>query len=276
MQGFTVAKQEEVFKSLVSDLNTHFSLRAKQEESEDESIKAQQSAYSEGLYLGLLEGDTTAADVTLALNNKFINQGQAEKLVSIISNRGRGVDDFTLISEINQDITNGADKEQIISSITANTGTRLTEQTATELLDAQRAYEDKESPLQTNTAKRARDFIKKSIRVTGPLGSLDTEAERRLARAEREFANDVMAGKDPFTVADRLVDKDAFNRAPEPQFGTKSDLQAAMEKTDQAFADGILSDEDYNYQYRLIESLVRQQDTMNSFEQAMKEATNGR
>lgn len=272
--GMTVQQQEDTFKLLVSDLNTHLSLRAKQEDADDKASEQAKKQMSERLYLGILTNETDQGDVTMALSTGTINQSQAENLVNILNNRGRGADDYTLIRQINEDIDSGAPLDQVLNDIMQNTGTRLTESTAGELSASARAYHEDESPLQTNNAKRAKEFITRSMRVTGPFGSLDVEAERRLARAHRDFASAVLRGEDPFKAADRLVERDTYTRARNPRYGTKDDLEGAMERTRSAFGAGEIDDETFNFEVRLIENLIRQRDTLKSFDEALKQHAN--
>ena len=271
LEGFTVGEQEKVFKMLVSDLNTHFALRNKQEDSAAGATKEMQDRTNERLYSGILTGDVDAGDVMAALSHRTITQSQAEGLNNLLHTRGRGVDSYPLINSITSDIEAGVPYEEVVRGIQMNTGVNLTEETASRLMNEARAYQEKESPLHSNKAKRAKDFITRSIQVMGPMGALDTEAERRLAQAHRDFSDAVLAGEDPFKAADRLVDRDAYLRAPSPRFGQKDNLDAAEDALNQQFESGAIDDTTYNYEYGLIERLREMQSNLSAFEEERKQ-----
>lgn len=275
LKGFTVAEQEDIYSTLVSDLNQTLALRNKEEDAENEFVIKTQDTKSEALYLGIVTGVSTASDVTAALASKEINQQQASTLINLVNNTGTGMDDWTLINSIEEDIRNGASIDAIRQTISTNTGSRLTSETGRALLAKVNEFQDVESPLKTNTAQRAEDFIISSMRVTGPLGSLDSKAERRLAIAKREYATRVLSGEDPFVVADGLVDTDQFARAPRPQFGTKDDLDGALTGLNAAMGAGTIDDDTYNREWNKIETLKQLKANIAAFNAAKKEHLNG-
>jgi len=274
LPGFTVNEQENIYKSLVSDLNQVVSLKNKQEDNDKEFIEKSQANASEGLYLDVIGGDIGAGEVIQALESKEISLPQAEKLIAVINNRGAGVDDYTLINNIQDMIRDGVEIGEIKQTILFNTGQRLTEQTANDLLSDANESQDSESILKTSESRRAEDFIVSSMRVTGPFGALDSGAERRLAVAKREFADRVLAGEDPFLVADGLIDVDSFARSPRPMFGDKDNLDTSLAKLNQAMKAGTVDDQTYNREFELIQKLEQQKANIEAFKAAKKEHLN--
>lgn len=275
-QGFTIEEQDQIYTTMVSELNGALNMKAKIETDQQESLKARQEKNSSDLYLGVIGGNVSPSEISASLARGDITQAQATPLMNILNTRGAGIDDFSLINDITESIRNGVSEEEIRQEITTNTGIRLTAERAYNLTKLLNDSMDRESPLQTSEAKRAESFIVQSMRVTGPFGALDSEAERRLANAKREYADGVLAGGDPWEIADSLVDKDAFNRAPEPMFGTKEDLTGALEELNTQFDAGNIAEEDYNYQYYQLQSLIEMKATLESYEKARREATSGR
>ena len=275
LQGFTVAEQETIYTTLVSDLNSVVALRNKEEDGDKTFVDNSQKEKSASLYLEILGGSGSAGDVTSALANKEINETQASKLINIVQTRGQGVDDWTLTNLIDEDIRSNKTLDEVTDTITANTGSRLTSATASSLLDKLNASRDEESPLKTNVARRAEDFITSSMRVTGPLGSLDSEAEKRLAAARRIFADRVLEGESTFVVADGLVDTDQLTRAPRPLFGSKDDLDQSLNMLDDAMKAGTIDDESYNREWNNIERLKQLKANIEAFNKAKKEHFSG-
>jgi len=275
LKGFTTSEQEDIYKTLVADLNSVVALRNKEEDGDQEFVDNAQEQKSSELYLGVLGGAASAGDVTSALGNKEINQTQATKLLNLVQTRGQGIDDWTLINLINEEIRADKPLDEITDIITTNTGSRLTSATASSLLDKVVASKDEESPLKKNDVRRAEDFITSSMRVTGPLGSLDSEAEKRLADARRLFADRVLAGEDPFEVADGLVDTDQLTRAPRPLFGNKEDLDTSLNLLNDALQAGSIDDETYNREWNNIERLKQLKENIEAFNKAKKEHFSG-
>lgn len=270
-KGFTIEEHDEVITAMTSEVNEALSLNNKLEDEERELSKSAQQSEFVSLYTGIAQGTNNVQDVLRKLNDGKISPEQATKLTNILNTRGKGIDDWSLVTRIQDAIENGEDARD---TIIANSGTNLTEATAASLLAKNDQEEDTESPLQTNLAKRGRAFIKQSMRVTGPFGALDQEAERRMAQAVRDYDDRVLAGEDPWVVADQLVGKDDLERAPNPMFGTKDNLENALQLLNDASLTNQIDDDTYNFQFGLIERLKALQDNINSFDKARKESVN--
>lgn len=274
--GFTVDEQDAIYETMVSELSDVLSLRNKAETDEAESVTAVQDATSADMFVGVIEGEITPSDITLAIANKDITQSQGSTLLNVLQTRGSGIDNYPLINLITEDIRNSEDPQRIRQTIEANAGNSLTAETSLELTSLLNQSLDSESVLNTSRTRRAESFIVQSMRVTGPFGALDSEAEKRLADAKRDFSEAVLSGEDPWVVADTLVDKDAFTRAPNPMFGSKEDLQGALNSLDAAFDAGSISDTDYDFQYNQLQDLIEMKTNLDNFENARKGATGGR
>lgn len=276
LRGFSVDEQQALYLTMVSELNQTLNLKNKLETDEEVSINTAQELNSSNLYIGVLDGSVVSGDITLALVNKEVTQQQASTLINILNSRGAGVDDFNLINQITESIRNNENPNVIRQAINDNTGDRLTGASSNELTSLLNTSLDVESPLKANRVRRAESFIVQSMRVTGPFGALDIEAEQRLAIAKREFSNAVLAGEDPWIVADTLVDKDAFIRAPNPMFGSKEDLKGSLDALNSAFDAGTIAEDDYNFQFNQLQKLIELKTTLDNFESERKDALSGR
>jgi len=270
-KGFTIEEHDEIITAMTSEINESLSLHNKLEDTEQELVKQGQKSKSIELFSGVISGTSTVQDVMSALNNRQISQEQATKLTNTLNTRGKGVDDWSLVTRIQDSIRGGQDMR---GDIMANAGTNLTEATAASLLAANDKEDDDESILKTSSVKRAEGFITQSMKVTGPFGALDQESEKRLANSRREFSERVLAGEDEWTVADELVGKDEFDRASNPMFGNKQDLNQALELLNTAILSNQIDDDTYNFEFQKVERLIQLRDNIQAFDKSRKDAVN--
>ena len=270
LKGFDVAEQDALVATLKSDLNQFISLQNIEEKQQQDDLESRQDNEFDSLYAGVVTGLVDASDVTNALIQKKISGDQATKLVNIFQTRGQGINDWSLVSEINTLTANSpsAAREAILS----NTGTRLTEEMASKLLTNLRQSVTDDSPLKTNRASRFKRFLEGSVKVVGPMGAVDFESQKRLAELTVVYDERVLAGEDPAIVARELVDVDSFLKAPNPKFGSKDDLSGALDRLKENFDTGLIDAATYDREFYLIEDLMRQKSNIESFDKALKEA----
>ena len=277
-KGITVDEHQSLISGMIAELNEAINLGNKAEKTTDDQLKSFQKSNYSDLTIGIAEGTTDLRTLTNFLKNKKITPEQYDRLVGTLNSRGRGVDDYALINQINDDIYNlgTGDTEltadDISISITGNMGAGLTDKTASDLMKQLRLMEDKEFVLNQPVVKRARDFITPSIRIVGIMGAFDTEAEQRRATALRVFDERVLAGEDPWAVADDLVGKDRLEREPQPMYGSKDDLEQAINKLQDAVTAGAIDKATYNYESKLINKLQQLKQNIATFEEAKKNA----
>jgi len=270
-KGFTISEHDEIIKSMTSEVNESLSLHNKMEDAEKKLVSKGQNEKSVELFTGILNGTRTVNDVISALNNGKITQEQASTLTTTLNSRGRGIDDWSLVTRIQDSIRDGEDMRK---TIMANSGSNLSESTAASLMKENDQSEDDESLLKTSYVKRAEGFITQSMKVTGPFGALDQESEKRLALARRNFSERVLAGEDAWKVADELVGKDDFVRASNPMFGNKQNLEQALEMLNNAISTNQIDDDTYNFEFNKIEKLIQLRDTIQAFDKSRKDAEN--
>lgn len=277
--GRSVEEHENLLKGLTAEVTESLNIRNKIESLEDEEIKVEQINNFTTRFKGIVEPgsglSTSVADITRDLANGNLTETQATQLTNTLNNRGQGVDNFSLINTINSLIRSNEDPDTIKNAIINNAGTQLTEKTALTLMSNVDEMVSGESVLFTNKAKRAKDFIRKKFGLTGPLAQLDFDKSKRLADAERRFDERVLDDEDPFTVADQLIGKEEFNIAPDPRFGTKDDLPAALDNLNQQFDAENIDDDTYNFEVEKINRLKELKENIKLFDQAKKEAENG-
>lgn len=270
LSGFTVKEKDDLIGIMRADLSQHLTLENLQEKQQDDNLKIRQSAAFDDLYAGVLSGDVSSPDVQSAFRQKSISSGQAEKLISIFRTRGQGVDDWSLIREIQEDTIKNPELTR--QTILNNTGSRLTEQTANELYAKTFEIEKTDSLLTHPDSKRFKVFLKNSVKVIGEMGAVDFDSQKRLAQLEVVYDQRILEGEDPAVVARDLVDVNSFLTAPNPLYGTKDDLDSSMQQLNDAFDAGAISDEEYNREYNRVTDLMRDKQNIESFNKALNEA----
>ena len=178
LSGFTVKEKDDLIGIMRADLSQHLTLENLQEKQQDDNLKIRQSAAFDDLYAGVLSGDVSSPDVQSAFRQKSISSGQAEKLISIFRTRGQGVDDWSLIREIQEESIKNPELTR--QTILNNTGSRLTEQTANELYAKTFEIEKPDSLLTNPDSKRFKVFLKNSVKVIGEMGGLISIARNAL------------------------------------------------------------------------------------------------
>lgn len=270
LAGFTVQEKDSLIDVMRADLNQHIQLENLAEAQQDDNLKLMQGAKFDDLYAGVLSGETTASDVQSAFRQKGINAEQTSKLINIFRTRGQGVDDWSLIRDIQEQAI--TDPEGVREAIMNNTGSRLTENTANELYAKTFEIEKTGSLLTMPDTKRFKTFLKNSVKVVGPMGAIDFDSQKRLAQLEVVYDERVLAGESPAIVARDLVDVNSFLSAPNPIYGTKETLNDSLNQLNNAFDNGAISDIDYNREYQNIQDLMEQKTNIDGFNKALKEA----
>lgn len=270
LRGFDIKDQDKLVQTLKADLSQFLQLQNLQEKEEEDSLKELQDAAFTEIYSGGLSGTADASDVQTALLNKRITNEQATRLVNMFQTRGQGIDDFSLIREI-QRVTE-TNPEAAKRMIQDNTGKRLTEKTANDLFNTVFAADEEGSPLKTSDARRFKTFISKSVQEVGIGGQFDFDQQRRLARLLVVYDERVLDGESPAVVAKDLMDVNAFILADDPKFGAKEDLDDSLLKLQDAMRAGVIDKNTFNEQFRLIEELKANKNNIDAFNKAFAEA----
>ena len=97
-KGFTVEQQGTLVDTMKQELNQRIQLDKIQESQEEESLKVRQESNATGLLLGLIGGEITSSQISVAAAQRNIDYDQLKTLTSIANTRGQGVDDYGIIS----------------------------------------------------------------------------------------------------------------------------------------------------------------------------------
>jgi len=282
LKGLTLEQNDQLVKTLNSDISQFITNQNRQETADEVGLKVRQESNYTQLLVNMAEGELNQSMLNMAAKNGDISGTQFDKLTTKLSTQGVGVTDISTYLAIQNSIEGG---ENMTDAIVNNMGANLTTADGGELLRMQNEYMDSESALNTNNAKRARSYMKESMKVTGILGNLTDDAAKKTAAAVREFDERVLAGEEPFAVADDLYDKDTLikleGNAGNQGFDT-SNVSSAIEKlrTDtvnqvneaagnQAEIDNIKSK--YNRQLDLLQQIQSLQISQKGFDQSIKE-----
>jgi len=203
-------------------LNEYISLTNIQEKQAEDALKARQGENFTSLYVGIIGGETDVGDITRTAMAGNLTQSQLTTLTNVMNTRGQGIDDFELIYDVQTQMYQNPEAARNL--IIANTGTRLTASRAQSLLSTL----GEEPILNTPKATRYRKYVSTNVGIVDPITGRFTGAgtKERAADLMLAFDEKVLAGEDPSSVAEQLLD---INDIP-PQFTSEGDINKALEK----------------------------------------------
>jgi len=270
MVGMTTEEQKSIFDSSLSNINTMLSLENKLDSEMDIATSDAQEAKTQSLYLQVLDNQTDANDIKMAISTNQISLDQGEKLINIVNNRGTGVDDYDLIIDIENMISDGKPQSAIANVIMANSGTRLTQSTARDLIDHSVESNQSSSVLNTEKYKTFKGYLNDMLAVKSQFGFADTESSKRIALAERELRQRVLEGEDVELVVDELIPRSEIKKLDNSirsSFGAYNveDKKQFREVLNERLRLGTIQDSDYDYQIGRLDRLEEMQQAFDSF-----------
>ena len=265
VSDFTLEQQEALADVLRADLNEYISLTNIQEAQAEKDLKARQTENFTSLYVGIINGETDVGDITRTAMAGNLTQSQQTTLINVMNNRGKGIDDFNLVYEIETLMFDNP--EEARAQIMRNTGTLLTESTAASLLSRL----DEAPILNTPRAKTFRTYVSTSVGIVDPITGRFTGAGTKERAAELMLAFDlrVMDGEDPAVVAQELI---SINNIP-PQYTSESDINKALEKLEEQV--GTMDPSEYNEQEQQLQQYLIQIRNYQNMMNDIKRGNNG-
>ena len=238
-KGFTVEQQGTLVDTMKQELNQRIQLDKIQESQEEESLKVRQESNATGLLLGLIGGEITSSQISVAAAQRNIDYDQLKTLTSIANTRGQGVDDYGIIREVQKLMVNDPAAAQRL--IELNVNKNITGSTGQQLLQSAIDAQSQESVLNTNKAKRARTYVQRSISTTGVFGSIDPENQFKLANLQLTLDQRILAGEDPLEVALEIIDFSGITSK------SLSELEADIVAIEARMREELAKNLDYDY-----------------------------
>ena len=214
---WTLEEKEATVDILTNDLKEIRQLENIKESELAANLKTRQADNASNLYIGITSGLVDSAQVTLAASLGKISFTQLTTLGAIITNRGKGVDDYELINQIRQ--AQYTNPELALQLISDNTGTRLTGKTGSELFNSALGFQARGGELESAEAKRFSNHITDMVVVKGVFGRLDFESQANESKLQILYAERVLAGESPAVVARDLINSyKGISNIPQPQY----------------------------------------------------------
>ena len=277
--GMTVEEWDEFTDALYQDTNRTLQIKQAQEAEEDNSQEKRQKINSQNLYNRLIDPEDRIGmnEILAASKRGDISQSQADKLIAVYESRGSGVDDPVVVNAISQMIAENADPMFVQNMIMDQTGLGLTEATASELQLSMSESRIKGGPLTSESFKSARMFLQNATEVTGELGSIDPGSSKRWALMEREMRERVLAGEDPWAVADELIPKGELMKLNKNMEYGKNldgsvDIARAKQELDQAYQAGMTKN-NYNFYIGELNKIQQLQQSINAINEGRRNVT---
>jgi hypothetical protein len=271
--GYSLEEKDNLTNSLIASLNQALTMNNKIDAIGDTEADNNQDALSQSLYGGILTGTTTQKQITTAVLRGDINEAQATRLTNTINRQGVGVDDWNLIAHVRQGIQDGENVANLRQTIENSTGSTLTNATASQLVEELNTSLEEGSLANTSQYRQASKYLKSMLgKISGPLGSLDEESDRRVAIANRALFDRAMAGESPLVVVDQMVAEYQATDNVVLKYGFTDEPQAALVLLKEQFTAGNVDDDTFNSEHRKIENLIRMESAFTSYEAYKKAA----
>ena len=265
---WTVEEKEATVDILTNDLKEIRQLENIKESELAANLKARQADNASNLYIGITSGLVDSGQVTLAASLGKISFTQLTTLGAIITNRGKGVDDYELINQIRQ--TQYTNPELALQLISDNTGTRLTGKTGSELFNSALGFQARGGELESAEAKRFSNHITDMVLITGPMGGLDFESQANESKLQILYAERVLAGESPAVVARDLINSyKGISNIPQPQYAGDTYENSTKQGSDlyNALKNGSIDDDTYNENVKRLEAYFTAKQNEKTFQE---------
>lgn len=202
-QTFTVDEQDQLATSLTKDIRDFMGLQDSQYDIQKKNQTLRHDDNFGMALTNLMNGEYDAGSLQVLFESNGISSSQYATLLNTYNTRGQGVDNFSVIANVQSLID--SDPQQAMALIASNAGTNLTTDTAISLNRAAMDSKTEGGILTDATTKRYQDLVFATYTVTGPMGSIDQDKSQRRATAKLVFQQRVLNGEEPATVAKDLV-----------------------------------------------------------------------
>lgn len=265
---WTLEQKESAVDILINDLKEIRTLENIKQSELAEALKTRQADNASNLYIGITSGLVDSAEITLAASLKKISFSQLTTLGAIITNRGKGVDDYELINQIRQAQYTNA--ELALQLIADNTGTRLTGKTGSELYNIALGFKARGEELESAEAKRFSKHITDMVVVKGVFGNLDFESQANESKLQILYAERVLAGESPPVVARDLINSyKGISNIPQPQYAGDTYENSTKQGSDlyNALKNGTIDDDTYNENVKKLEAYFTAKQNEKTFQE---------
>ncbi len=267
-QTFTVDEQDQLATSLTKDISSFMGLQ----DSQYDIQKKNQTVRHDGNFgmalTNLMNGEYDSGSLQVLFESNGISGSQYATLLNTYNTRGQGVDNFSVIANVQSLID--SDPQQAMALIASNAGTNLTTDTAISLNSAAMDSQTEGGILNDATTKRFQDLVFATYTVTGPMGSIDQDKSQRRATAKLVFQQRVLNGEDPAIVARDLVNiaEIAMNDSTYKQEVDKLDARGLIvDENDPKF----ISKPEYNSEMQKLQNQKQVYDAYENYKKFVKE-----
>ena len=265
---WTLEEKEATVDILTNDLKEIRQLENIKESELAANLKTRQADNASNLYIGITSGLVDSAQVTLAASLGKISFTQLTTLGAIITNRGKGVDDYELINQIRQ--AQYTNPELALQLISDNTETRLTGKTGSELFNIALGFQARGGELESAEAKRFSNHITDMVVVKGVFGQLDFESQANESKLQIIYAERVLAGESPAVVARDLINSyKGISNIPQPQYARDTYENSTKQGSDlyNALKNNSIDDDTYNENVKRLEAYFTAKQNEKTFQE---------
>ena len=247
---FTPDQRDAYEAAIETEIKQHITNENIKENEAAEGRALRQEANATNISIGISNGTANRQDIDKA----DISFTQRNTLVTQYQNRGKGIDNYVVLGEIERLIyTNPKQAKELIAS---SLGNSISQQTANKYNAILRDDESSGKALQTEQAIKFASHLRENVMDTSAFAIVDKKERVLASELNIVFTERVLAGEDPAKVAYELIEASApgkaissgtgappyFNKSAQESNGPNSDLQkeyAENNITDEQFDDAV-------------------------------------
>ena len=200
---FTVTEKDALLDTLKADVNQYISLQDTIDTEAEEVLKDQQDRNTMDFLIQITENKAKPSEINNAAREGLIDETGYKSLLTILSTRGQGIDDYDVILSIQNDLINNP--KQAEQTFLNGYGKSFSDKTAQFLNKSIQDSLNKQSLLQTQEVKRFKQVLADQFITVGQYGAKIEEAQKAKSSMLFVFDERVLDGENPRDVARDLI-----------------------------------------------------------------------
>ena len=227
---FTVTEKDALLDTLKADVNQYISLQDTIDTEAEEVLKDQQDRNTMDFLIQITENKAKLPEINNAAREGLIDETGYKSLLTILSTRGQGIDDYDVILSIQNDLINNP--KQAEQTFLNGYGKSFSDKTAQFLNKSIQDSLNKQSLLQTQEVKRFKQVLADQFITVGQYGAKIEEAQKAKSSMLFAFDERVLAGENPRDVARDLIQIREISKLAGLTFEESAEVEIEKYKAD--------------------------------------------
>jgi len=227
---FTVTEKDALLDTLKADVNQYISLQDTIDTEAEELLKDQQDRNTMDFLIQITENKAKPSEINNAAREGLIDETGYKSLLTILSTRGQGIDDYDVILSIQNDLINNP--KQAEQTFLNGYGKSFSDKTAQFLNKSIQDSLNKQSLLQTQEVKRFKQVLADQFITVGQYGAKIEEAQKAKSSMLFVFDERVLDGENPRDVARDLIQIREISKLAGLTFEESAEVEIEKYKAD--------------------------------------------